>query len=47
MGQLNGGVCTRSGALVDMTKPPYFAVCPECDVDVSEYLGLRTTQEAA
>lgn len=31
MGQLNGGVCTRPGALVDLTKAPYFAVCPDCN----------------
>lgn len=47
MGQLLGGECTTPGALVDMTQPPHFAVCPECDVDVSEYLGLPTSQEAA
>lgn len=47
MGQLLGGECTTPGSLVDMTKPPYFAVCPECNVDVSEYLQLPSPTEAA
>lgn len=47
MGQLLGGECTTQGALVDMTQPPHFAVCPECDVDASENLCLPAPQEAA
>lgn len=47
MGQLNGGVCTSPGALVDMTKPPYFAVCPDCYSDAAEYLQLPAPREAA
>lgn len=46
MGQLYGGVCTRPGALVDMTKAPHFAVCPDCYVDAREFLGLPVPQEA-
>ncbi len=47
MGQLIGGVCTRPGALVDMTKSPYFAVCPDCYSDASEYLQLPAPREVA
>lgn len=47
MGQLLGGEPVRSGWLVDQTKAPNFAVCPDCHADAVEYLGLPAPQEAA
>lgn len=47
MGRLLGGEVTRPGLIVDKSQAPHFAVCPDCDVDFSQYLGVRTSQEAA
>ncbi|ARS48999.1 hypothetical protein PSMEN_11595 [Ectopseudomonas mendocina] len=47
MGQLLGGEVVRPGALVDQSKAPHFAVCPDCYSDAAEYLGLQASQEAA
>lgn len=47
MGQLLGGEPVRPGALVDHTRAPHFAVCPECYSDAAEYLQLPAPREAA
>lgn len=47
MGQLLGGEVVRPGVLVDQTKAPHFAVCPDCYSDAVAYLGLPSPQSEA